>query len=187
MNPIADYFDKAIASFGDPADSDYQSGFLEAMKVAKVEVAAIPIPMLLFCPACGAQHIDAPDPRGQWNNPPHRSHLCDKCGCTWRPSDLATTGVARIETRGERDSWSADAGGAFPLDPDLGACELCAKPLARGQFVNQYDDVGTAHANCDDPFARPSEETPAPGDDGTSMPTYVLLGKPALLIEAPKD
>lgn len=66
---------------------------------------------------------------------------------------------------------------------DLGRCELCDKPLQLGQFVNLYDDVGTTHANCEAPFARPAEETPAPGDDGTTMPTYVLLGEPALLFD----
>lgn len=64
-----------------------------------------------------------------------------------------------------------------------GDCELCSKPLLLGQFVNQFDDVGTAHANCAAPFAKPTEATPTPNDDGTTMPTYVLLGQPALLEE----
>lgn len=67
-----------------------------------------PIPMLLFCPACGTQHIDAPDPSEGWTNPPHRSHTCRKvdggCGHIWRPADVQTTGVAAIQTRGSVDS-----------------------------------------------------------------------------------
>lgn len=76
--------------------------------------AAIPIPMILFCPACGVQHIDAPEPSlgprfqdpgrsDEWTNPPHRSHLCAGCGHIWRPADVATEGVAAILTRGKHD------------------------------------------------------------------------------------
>lgn len=74
-----------------------------------------PIDMILHCPACGAQHIDAPDPEGEahaasdgtesrWTNPPHRSHLCHGCGHIWRPADVPTNGVQDIKTRGKRDS-----------------------------------------------------------------------------------
>lgn len=90
-----------------------------------------PIPMILYCPACGEQHIDkAEEPRrlangnvahgcemcdGEdectcpgwkprwWTNPPHRSHLCDNCGHIWRPADVPTEGVASIATVGEKD------------------------------------------------------------------------------------
>ncbi|MWA18073.1 hypothetical protein [Burkholderia pseudomallei] len=84
--------------------------------------AAAPIPMLLFCPKCGEQHIDAPEPAdadidvdgtvitatSEWANPPHRSHLCHACGIVWRPADVATVGVQSIETHGKADTWSAD-------------------------------------------------------------------------------
>ncbi|WP_446903052.1 hypothetical protein [Burkholderia sp. YIM B11467] len=74
-----------------------------------------PIDMLLFCPKCGVQHIDAEewhdDPhdieQGQirvWDNPPHRSHLCHACGTIWRPADVPTNGVAAIQTRGKADT-----------------------------------------------------------------------------------
>src|SRR5690606_41454100 len=49
-----------------------------------VSKADEPIPMLLFCPECGAQHIDEPDPARGRENPPHRSHLCRECGTIWR-------------------------------------------------------------------------------------------------------
>lgn len=55
-----------------------------------------PIPMVLFCPYCQTQHIDAPEPRVGWDNPPHKSHLCHKCGAVWRPSSVPTTGVVSI-------------------------------------------------------------------------------------------
>jgi hypothetical protein len=67
-----------------------------------------PIQMILHCPACGVQHIDAPDERTEaWGNPPHRSHLCHGCGHIWRPADVATEGVAAIQTRGSNDSPAA--------------------------------------------------------------------------------
>jgi hypothetical protein len=74
-----------------------------------------PIPMVLFCPCCGVQHIDEPGPAtkwanndhppssNQWTNPPHRSHLCAACGFIWRPADICTEGVKAIETKGGKD------------------------------------------------------------------------------------
>lgn len=84
---------------------------------------AAPIPMLLFCPECGEQHIDAPEiepgrlisggsnagravpPRVIWTNPPHKSHLCHACKTVWRPADIETTGVKEISTIGKADTW----------------------------------------------------------------------------------
>lgn len=72
-----------------------------------------PIPMILFCPQCGEQHIDAPEPGTDWDNPPHRSHTCHTCKTIFRPCDRFTTGVAAIETHGTKDT-------AFiPLAPEL--------------------------------------------------------------------
>jgi hypothetical protein len=88
----------------------------------------------------------------------------------YQSAHLATLKIVRAEL-------------AVILTEQIGECELCAKPLAHGQFVNVYDDVGTAHANCEAPFARPEQPTPAPADDGSTMPTYVLLGEPALLCD----
>ena len=67
------------------------------------------VDMVLHCPACHAQHVDAPgaDFDGydhHWDNPPHRSHLCHSCGHIWRPADVCTNGVAAINTRGKNDS-----------------------------------------------------------------------------------
>lgn len=66
-----------------------------------------PIPMILHCPACGTQHVDAPEPASGWTNPPHTSHLCHNPACrtVWRPADVPTVGVAALETRGARDTW----------------------------------------------------------------------------------
>jgi hypothetical protein len=69
-----------------------------------------PVDMVLYCPACGTQHIDEPEAEPhdiesdlRWTNPPHRSHLCAACGWVWRPADVCTNGVAAIQTRGQRD------------------------------------------------------------------------------------
>lgn len=74
-----------------------------------------PIDMVLHCPNCSVQHIDAPEELLQhemmtapefapWNNPPHRSHLCHSCGHIWRPADVPTNGVAAVKTKGKDDS-----------------------------------------------------------------------------------
>jgi hypothetical protein len=62
-----------------------------------------PIPLLLHCPRCGTQHVDAPEEG--WTNPPHRTHRCRQCECRWRPADVATVGVASIATHGREDDW----------------------------------------------------------------------------------
>lgn len=86
----------------------------------ELEIVRTPIPMLLYCPRCGLQHIDEPEAplmdagglnpvepdEDYWTNPPHKSHLCHGCGCIWRPADVPTNGVAAIETRGKADNWS---------------------------------------------------------------------------------
>lgn len=107
--------------------------FVHALKErAPASAADVPIDMILHCPACGMQHIDAPksctlhdchlygkcfaeyhgkpDRCDRWTNPPHRSHLCHGCGHIWRPADVPTNGVAAIKTKGKADSPS----GAVP-------------------------------------------------------------------------
>ena len=78
---------------------------------AGTDMVATPVDMVLFCPNCNYQHIDAedePEPASagipRWTNPPHRSHLCHSCGHEWRPADVETNGVAAVKTKGKRDS-----------------------------------------------------------------------------------
>lgn len=65
----------------------------------------LPVPLVLHCPVCGVQHVDAPEPATGWDNPPHKSHLCHGCGAVWRPADIPTTGVRAVQTRGSADTW----------------------------------------------------------------------------------
>jgi predicted RNA-binding Zn-ribbon protein involved in translation (DUF1610 family) len=93
-----------------------------------VELAKLPISMILHCPECHTQHIDRVEPpryhgreitreewallkKGQgvnfvpdqsclhdpWDNPPHKTHLCQKCGFLFKPANVETTGVASLE------------------------------------------------------------------------------------------
>lgn len=61
-----------------------------------------PIPMVLYCPKCGTQHIDGPQPELGWNDEPHRTHRCrvESCAFEWRPADVPTRGVMKTETTG---------------------------------------------------------------------------------------
>lgn len=91
------------------------------MKFLSEKPEQTPIDMVLHCPACGVQHIDAPEggpeiqPDGTthietaWANPPHKSHLCHECGHIWRPADVATNGVEKILTAGKKDTPVASA------------------------------------------------------------------------------
>lgn len=47
-------------------------------------------PMLLWCPECGARHID----EGEFEAKPHHTHACQACGMVWRPALFWTVGVA---------------------------------------------------------------------------------------------
>lgn len=118
----------------------------ESVPVLKNENAPQPVDMILFCPQCGVQHVDAPESRQcgwpdcgcdgvetlpceaahrTWTNPPHRSHLCHGCGHIWRPADVPTNGVREIETKGEHDS-------RVPIVPT--PCANCA--LMENQLTN---------------------------------------------------
>lgn len=109
------------------------------LAASQAETKAVhPIDMVLHCPRCGLQHIDEPDERSpDWENPPHRSHLCHGCGCIWRPADVATNGVRGTMTVGKADNWNT--GAACPTK-DVG--EDVVERVAR-QFVrNCYDQFG---------------------------------------------
>lgn len=105
-----------------------------------------PIPMVLHCPECGLQHIDAPEwafgsdkvfaaDEKPWTNPPHRSHLCAGCGHIWRPADVATVGVHSIQTSGKADSPSRVDGTRYAPPSGVGreaVPEASARPEGGG-------------------------------------------------------
>ncbi|MBB0026785.1 hypothetical protein [Ralstonia pickettii] len=101
-------------------------------QLTALAATAKPVDMLLLCPACGMQHIDAVETGTTlsrsgldtltetevvtWSNPPHRTHMCHGCGHQWRPADVATNGVAELKTKGRNDSPSAAARRAGELE-----------------------------------------------------------------------
>lgn len=107
-------FDAQQEEYGQLCDRLDMQMFARACIAAYTEM---PIDMVLHCPACGLQHIDAPE-KGKlisggpnagrvkpgWTNPPHRSHLCHGCDHVWRPADVPTNGVAAVKTKGKNDS-----------------------------------------------------------------------------------
>lgn len=68
--------------------------------------------VLGLCRRCGRGESDLTEPC--WGNPPHKSHLCQRCGTIWRPADVATNGVEAVVTRGERDTWPKVSATAAP-------------------------------------------------------------------------
>lgn len=87
-----------------------ETKLVQFAEIVQRRAGSAPVDMVLFCPSCLMQHIDAPEEHlnreflYSWENPPHRSHLCAYCGHIWRPADVATNGVAAITTKGKRDS-----------------------------------------------------------------------------------
>lgn len=131
-----------MASFYFRSAADGQKWFEAILAIEPpVSDAQVPIDMLLYCPMCGAQHIDQEEggfvhnEHGSavgdliisWSNPPHRSHLCQSCGTIWRPADVATNGVKKIETRGKADTWEAT----------LSTSSMALNSMTPHQFVMQ--------------------------------------------------
>lgn len=58
----------------------------------EVDRLRAPIPMVLHCPHCRAQHVD----EGEWATEPHRTHLCAECDCEFRPANVHTVGVKKL-------------------------------------------------------------------------------------------
>lgn len=55
-----------------------------------------PIRALMWCPKCGLQHID----EGEWATREHKTHRCvGEGGCRheWRPAEVPTVGVEKLE------------------------------------------------------------------------------------------
>lgn len=122
---MADYAEPTVAELAELAP------WLTELAAVVLERLSAPIDMILHCPNCGTQHVDADNSdevrieaaeRGfvhgsrdwedfiekkEWTNPPHLSHLCHSCGCIWRPADVPTNGVKAITTKGKADTTAA--------------------------------------------------------------------------------
>lgn len=93
------------SEYKDRVDGEvYKASVALGLELIRVEAEAPPVDMILHCPECHFQHVDAPEPATGWNNPPHKSHLCSRCRHIWRPADVYTNGVRSIRTRGKSDS-----------------------------------------------------------------------------------
>lgn len=96
-----------------------------AIHASLEQPAAVAIDAVLHCPRCGLQHIDAPDNRTpDWNNPPHKSHLCHGCKLVWRVADTPTNGVQSLPSR--KDAWTA---------------AVAMEPIADAEIKAAYVDI----------------------------------------------
>lgn len=147
----------------DPDNFKHQASLAKAQEIIAIldlpPLNGEPVPMVLFCPKCGVQHIDEPElpyigdriietgdeeaaaciREATWNNPPHRSHLCLSCGHIWRPADIATVGVQAVQTKGKADSPTA-------VPPLNGGGEEALASLGRGLA----DDLAVGHWSMGD-------------------------------------
>jgi hypothetical protein len=97
--------------YADAATGHRWAGWLAA-QVEQPSQPEPPLDMVLHCPKCSFQHIDAPEweqntvagMHQTWTNPPHRSHKCRACLHIWRPADVPTNGVRATKTKGREDS-----------------------------------------------------------------------------------
>lgn len=120
-----------------------------------------PIDMVLHCPTCGMQHVDAPEDlpmpmpgsmfegSAGWTNPPHRSHLCHGCGHIWRPADVPTNGVKTSKTKGKADH------------PPVSA--LAQQPVQGGGHA-VTDAMVDAYLKANDAYWRRTDQLPTPPD-----------------------
>lgn len=126
--------DAVIAAQDEAAEAEAQPGHVNVEAAERMTSIRLPdhvVDMVLWCPRCNEQHIDAP--HGEWTNPPHRSHQCQACSYVWRPADVATNGVAELRTKGKADQL------AVPVPRATGE-ELSLRAVGR-QVVQQVDVV----------------------------------------------
>lgn len=120
-----------------------------------------PVDMLLFCPHCGEQHIDAARPNicqecgahkvscgcpafVAWMNPPHKSHRCEMCNHVWRPADIPTNGVMQIKTAGSNDGNTRPRYYYTAKDfEDAVSAAQSAQRAALGGLVDEMRAIGT--------------------------------------------
>lgn len=153
LEAIAAQCDSSSAAGHDPMQAeycDYKEHKIARAALGAPEGQSPPIPMVLHCPKCGLQHVDAPEPEVGWTNPPHKSHLCHGCRTVWRPAAVPTNGVLSVEPRGERDTWPDKDGVYRPSSPPAAPAQLS------GMVVCQQRAGSTPHprrGDCRSPLA----------------------------------
>jgi hypothetical protein len=90
-----------------------------------------PIPMRIPCPGCGELHLD----EGEFATKPHRDHVCQSCGLTWRPALVPTVGV-RFLPGYENEPVALEWMGVLPhsIRVHCDQCPPCAGTNAPGTF-----------------------------------------------------
>lgn len=65
-----------------------------------------PVELILYCPGCGWRHWDLGDTKCAPHNQPHTVHTCVRCGETWQPAEVPTSGIFTMtgHRRGESPS-----------------------------------------------------------------------------------
>lgn len=107
------------------------------------EEADRPIPALLFCPYCKAQHIDL----DEWSTRPHHTHLCASCKKTWRVEPYCTGAIGTVVSEEHRQALllalaelSLNRPGWYEM---LG--EMAAKFYGREMFESFRETSAPAH------------------------------------------
>lgn len=57
-----------------------------------------PLPVVITCPECGEEHVDAVDPVTgiDWSKRKHHEHQCSVCKYLWTPALIPTVGVKSL-------------------------------------------------------------------------------------------
>lgn len=104
-----------------------------------------PIPMLLWCPSCGARHVDA----GEFATKPHHTHACQSCGMVWRPAIVPTCGVLFLP--GFKDGLQRPTLEHYAAATDVLAGALGLVDEARSLVTKLAAADDTALAHCCSP------------------------------------
>jgi hypothetical protein len=119
------------------------------------------VDMVLYCPKCGFQHIDAPeidildiqlvnagmpDADRSWTNPPHKSHLCHKCNHIWRPSDNPTNGVERTKSGKDADTAPQQEQDKLALSTPAGYALVPIEPTQQMLNACNIDDSANSYS-----------------------------------------
>jgi hypothetical protein len=119
----------------------------ELAKKADLWKTEKPIDMVLFCPACGQQHLDI----GEFRKRVHRKHLCENttegpntgCGTLFEPYRYATCGVTVEELR---DRYQVDQALILALEELVGI--YTGHPLPKGTDPDAVARLYRDRARC---------------------------------------